>query len=187
MEIPNGYSKEEVIKIITDILNDIADKYTFGIYEKEDIKQEGFIIAINKVLPNYNGSTKLKYFMTVGLHRRLKIFKRDNYIRPDRPCSKCKIFDKDCEKCKKRKENQTSKLNLLNPIDIHSIVEEKKTSYEGSLLDSLEMIELVDKVNKRLPVEFREDYLRIKEGLYVSKRRREQIERLITEIVETHD
>lgn len=187
MEIPKGYTEEEVVKIITNILNDIADKYTFGIYEKEDIKQEGFIIGLDRLKYFTNNKGELENFLRVSIISRLKNFKRDNYINIDRPCSKCDIFNINCEKCKKRRQNQTNKLNLLNPIDIHSVVEEKKTSYEGCLLDSLEMIELVDKINKELPVEFREDYLRLKEGLSVPKARRERIEQLITEIVENHD
>ena len=187
MNIPEGYNEEEVIKIIMDILENIAETYTFDMYDKEDIKQEGFIIAL-KVLNDYKGITTLKNFMTLTLHRKLKTFKRDNYVRPDRACSNCSVFNKNCERCIKRRQNQTNKLNLLNPIDIHSnIKEERKISYKSSLLDTLEIIDLVDKINKELPVEFREDYLRLKEGLSVPKARRERIEQLITEIVENHD
>lgn len=184
MLIPEGYSENEVLDIIEKILSKIAKKYIFGIYSLDDIKQEGFIIAIKDILPEYDASLPLENFLRISLNHRLKNFKRNNYIRINRPCSKCKTFDPKCEKCCKRQQNQDVKKNLLNPIDIHIVVDDKQTMYEGSLMDTLEMVEILDKINKRLSVEYRQDYLKIKEGLYVPKSRKEEIEKIITEIIE---
>jgi hypothetical protein len=183
MIIPEGYTENEVLEIIDKILSSLARKYKFGIYGVDDIKQEGFILSLD-ALKRYNGSAPLENFLRKHLNNRLKDFKRDNSFRIDSRCNKCDIFNPDCESCCKRQQTQDTKKNILNPIDINVINDEQGTVYEGALIDTLEMVELVDKINRLLPVEYREDYLRIKEGLYISKMRKEEIENIITNIVE---
>lgn len=187
MDVPNGYTEEQVLEIIERILKSIARKYVFGIYSVEDIKQEGFIIAINKILPMYDGSAPLENFLRTSLNNRLKNFKRDMYIRLNPPCSNCHSFNEDCDNCAKRAYHQEIKKNLLNPIDINVVNDDSGTVYEGNLIDTLEMVEMVDKINKRLPVCYREDYLKIKDGIYVPKSKKEEIERIVMEIVESEE
>jgi DNA-directed RNA polymerase specialized sigma24 family protein len=182
-----GYSEEEVLTILDKVLTSIARKYTFGIYSIDDIKQEGFIIAYEKILPKYDGSAPLENFLRKSLGNRLKNFKRDMYVRLKPSCSTCDNFNEDCPDCLKREQSQETKKNLLNPIDINALNDDQGTTYEGSLIDTLEMVEVIDRINKKLPVEYREDYLRIKDGAYISKSRREEIERIVMEIVENNE
>jgi hypothetical protein len=184
MDIPKGYTESEVLEIIERVLSTLARKYTFSIYGIDDIKQEGFIIAINEILPSYDNSYPLENFMRRSLNNRLKNFKRDNYYKLQPSCSKCSSFNDDCNNCSKRQQNQEVRKNLSNPIDINVVNNDRFTTYEDSLIDTLEMVELVDKINRSLPVEYREDYLKIKENIYVPKLRKEQIEKIITEIIE---
>jgi len=186
VEIPKGYTEEEVLTIIDKVLNSIASKYSFDIYDAEDIKQEGFIIVLEN-LKDYEGLGPLEHFIRVVLSARLIDLQKLNYIRINRACSKCKVFNEDCERCKKRKYKQEVKKNLLNPIDIYQLKEEKNTYYNECFLNSLEVIEITDKINTLLPVKYREDYLKLKEGISISKKRREEIEKIITEIIEENE
>jgi DNA-directed RNA polymerase specialized sigma subunit len=183
MLVPNGYSEQEVINIIDKIMSSIARKYSFGVYGVDDIKQEGFILAMD-ALTRYNGSAPLENFLRIHLNNRLKDFKRDNSFRINSHCTKCATFNSECDSCCKRQQTQDIKKNLLNPIDIQVINDDQNTVYEGSLIDTLEMVEIVDRINRRLPVEYRQDYLRVKEGLYVSKSRRLEIEVIISKIID---
>ncbi len=185
-KIPEGYTEQQVLDIINSVLNTISNKHQFDIYNSDDIKQEGFIIAID-ILNNYDGSIPLENFMSICLGYRLTNFKRDNYLRLNRPCSKCKIFDENCFRCLKRQQTQEKKKNLLNPVDIELINDKQVKYYDNNFLDTLEMVELVDKINKELPVEYREDYLKIKDGLYVPKDKRLEIEQIIQEIIQENE
>jgi hypothetical protein len=186
MNIPIGYTEEEVLEIIDGVSTSLARKYTFGIYAVEDIKQEAFIISL-EAIKKFNGSVPLGVFLRKHLNNRLKDFKRDNSFRINHKCKKCDEFNNECESCCRAQQTQDIKKNILNPIDIEIISNEQATYYEGSLIDTLEMIEIVDKINLYLPVEYREDYLRIKENLYVPKSRKEEIEKIIIEIIEDDD
>lgn len=182
MKIPEGYTETQVLEIINKILSSIASRYAFGIYGADDIKQEGFILALDG-LEKYNGSAPLENFLRIHLGNRLKDFKRDNSFRINIHCNKCDIFDENCQSCCKRQQTQDMKKNLLNPIDIN-VVSDTNAFYEGSLIDTLEMVEILDKINKKLPVEYRQDYLKIKDGVYVPKSRKIEIEAVITKIIE---
>jgi DNA-directed RNA polymerase specialized sigma24 family protein len=183
MNVPEGYTENEVLEIIDQVSSSLARKYVFGIYAIEDIKQEAFLLSLDAI-KKFNGSIPLGVFLRKHLNNRLKDFKRDNSFRIDYKCKKCDIFNDTCDSCCRAQQTQDTKKNILSPIDIEVINNEKSTFCEDSLIDTLEMIELVDKINRRLPVEYREDYLRIKENLYVPKGRKEEIERIITEIIE---
>jgi DNA-directed RNA polymerase specialized sigma24 family protein len=183
MLVPKGYTEEQVLETINKILSSMARKYTFGVYGIDDIKQEGFILAMD-ALGRYNGSAPLENFLRIHLNNRLKDFKRDNSYRINSHCNKCDIFNAECDSCCKRQQTQDIKKNLLNPIDIHVINDDQGTSYDGSLIDTMEMIEIVDKINKKLPVEYRADYLKIKEGIYVPKARKLEIESIVAKIVD---
>jgi RNA polymerase sigma factor (sigma-70 family) len=177
----------ETTEIIQRILNGLAYKYTCDIYDVDDIKQEGFLIAV-KILESYDPSFgAMENFLRKSLSNRLKNFRRNKDARLHRACTNCEKFNENCPNCIQRHQGQEVKKNLLNPIDIYSINDNQATVYEGDLVDTLEMVELIDFVNKNLPVEYRQDYLKIKEGLYVPKARKEEIEKLVTKIMSEYE
>lgn len=185
MHIPNGYTEQQVLKIINDILASLAPKYTFGIYGVEDIKQEGFLLSLS-ALEAYNGSAPLENFLRVHLANRLKTFKRDHSYRINTHCVNCDEFSSDCVACLKRQRTQEIKKNLLSPIDIHGVNAEGENNLFNLDYDTIDLAELSEKINRHLPVEYRKDYLKLKEGAYVPKSRKEEIENLIYKIIETN-
>lgn len=186
MKIPSGYTEAQILKIIEKICNRLASKYKFGIYDSDDIKQEAFIIALN-ALEDYSDSITIEAFLSVRIKSRLKDLFRDRFSRFSFACNNCSTFSAECNSCLKRKHTELTKRNILQPIDISTM----DPTNESSILVSdisyeNDLAEIVLLINKNLPVDMREDYLKIKDGAYVEKGRRNQIEAVIREIVKDY-
>lgn len=142
-------SESQLMKSIETVVNRIAPKYTFSGYEVDDIKQESFLICID-ALERYDENRPLENFLSVHLSNRLKNFVRDNYY--------VSSTDEDKKKVLTPKS--------INNDDIIKIYEE---------IDSLEVEELNKLVDKHLPSQYRSDYLKMLNNVYVNKIRREEI------------
>ena len=78
----------------------------------------------------------------------------------------------------------------MEPLDISNIrdEQEKNMRNENDFIEDIFTKEMFDLIDTNLSVEFRSDYLRIKDGVYVPKPRRQQIFDEITRIIsETQD
>ena len=148
MKIPKNLTQEEVIDTIQLIINRIAPKYSFYGYDVDDIKQEAFIICCD-ALNRYDEHRPLENFLAVNLSNRLKNFVRDNN------------FTKSCE----------SKKNVLSPkpLVFEDVVYDK---YDELFHEHSEIFKIID---DKLPSFMRSDYLKMKNGVYVSKRKRIEI------------
>lgn len=159
MKIPTGMSEKETIEKINLVVNRISPKYTFKGYEVEDIKQEAFMICMD-ALDRYDTSRPLENFLSVHLSNRLKNFVRDNY------------FTKGDEEKKK----------VLSPKqlghDDHIVDKHEQTDIK---IDSKDVINLIDKF---LPVEFRSDFLKFTNDVYVPKKRKLILIQVIKNILE---
>lgn len=166
MKIPKGMTEQQVIDIITKVVERQAAKFRFGYHEIEDMKQEGFIIAMD-ALERYDNERPLENFLAVHVNNRLKNFKRDHFYRLGN-------------------DKHEAKKNIMSPIDLHSVRDENETSMrtENDFIDSVEHKEIMQLINKHLEISMREDYLKILEGVYVPKPRREQIFKQIQDIIE---
>jgi DNA-directed RNA polymerase specialized sigma24 family protein len=180
-------TEEQVINTITKVVNKLASKFKFGYYDSDDIKQEGFIIALEG-LEKYDETRPLENFLFVHIKNRLISFKRGNYIRKSYVCVYCNNEDTQCENCRKRKLKLSSKQYLIEPLDISNIDDE----FEPNMWDKhdahniAEIKEYVGIINQNLAVEYRSDYLKMKAGVYISKSRRDEIENVINKILEEY-
>lgn len=153
MNIPPNLDKEEVLSTIDKVVNRIAPAYTFYGCDKDDIKQEAFIICI-EALNRYNPEYRLENFLSFNLSNRLKVFVRDNY------------FVKNSNEDKKR---------VARPAQLeweNLILDDKTLNWESSDLESQELAEFLD---REIPAGMRMDYLKILNEVYVNKSRREEI------------
>lgn len=170
MRLPNGMTEREVMKIMSEVVETIAPKYKFGYLTDEDLKQESFIICID-ALERYDGRAPLANFLSVNLKNRLHNFKRDNYFRYNPNCD----ADCTCRFCKQKAD----KKNLLNPLDIFEYADNFTLDED----ESKEIQDLIDKIDIELSAEYREDYLKLKNGIKIPKKRRlkiiEQLESII--------
>ena len=90
MKVPEGMTEEEVLAILEKIARSLSYKFVFGCYEHEDISQQAIIAGI-KLLDKYDGVRPLENFLRVSMKRAMCNFKRDKYVRLNKPCLNCPI------------------------------------------------------------------------------------------------
>tara|TARA_R100001244_G_scaffold50734_1_gene44388 strand:+ start:39 stop:584 length:546 start_codon:yes stop_codon:yes gene_type:complete len=173
MKVPKGMKESEVLEVINKICDRYAYKFQFGYFEPDDIRQEAFIIALD-ALERYDESRPLENFLAVHVKNRLNNFKRDKYYRQN----KKKNDDK-------QQQLNNSKKHLMEPLDITNIRDEseKNMRLTDDFIEDVADKEILNIIDEHLDVIFRADYLRIRDGTYVPKPRREQIIKEINEIL----
>lgn len=162
MIVPSGMNAEQVIRQINKVVDRIAPKYVFYGYEVEDLKQESFIICM-EALPRYDAARPLENFLSVHLSNRLKNFVRDNHF------SNAEDIDK---------------VRVMKPAQLdheHSLVDgEQRFAIRDEQIDYRDMLKIID---RKLPAQYRLDYLKMQNDVYVSRQRKEEITVVIYEIL----
>tara|TARA_R100000008_G_C3565143_1_gene158686 strand:- start:116 stop:640 length:525 start_codon:yes stop_codon:yes gene_type:complete len=168
-------TESEVLEVVNRICDRYAYKFKFGYFEPDDIRQEAFIIAID-ALERYDEGRPLENFLAVHVKNRLNNFKRDRYYRQH------KKLDENIDQL------NNSKKFLMDTLDISNIRDEKEGNMrlDDDFIEKIANEELLEIIDEHLDVSFRSDYLRVKDGTYVPKPRREQIMEEITEILKDH-
>lgn len=184
MKIPQGYSESEVIKLIQKTAKALAPKYTFGFYGIEDIEQEAFLMGIQALDSfKHDAGSKLQSYLFTYIGNRLKNFKRNNYFRHEHTCKTCGCKDPYCKTCLKRQWRMTQKMEIIEPIGIHSIENDNSLVKEHNF-ESINSEEIFAEIDAKLPLEMREDYLKMRDDIYVPKIRRVKVEAAIKEIIQ---
>lgn len=162
MIVPSGMSEEQVIRQINKVVNRIAPKYVFYGYEVDDLKQESFIICM-EALPRYDAARPLENFLSVHLSNRLKNFVRDNHF---------------------LNAEDTDKVRVMKPAQLdheHNLVDgEQRFAIRDEQIDYRDMLKIID---RKLPAQYRLDYLKMQNDVYVSRQRKEEITIVIYEIL----
>lgn len=165
MKIPDNMTPEEVIDTIQSIAKKLAPKFVFASFDEEDIAQEAFIIGIDG-LEKYDSSRPLSNFMFTHISNRLKNFKRDNYYRLDVGTGE-KI--------------QSKKKSILDAIDIESL---HAIYLQDDMLTEIQIRDVLELIDRKLPHKYRRDYLRLQQNVSMSKIRKDEIIRVLEEIIE---
>lgn len=162
MIIPSGMTADQVVRQIEKVVRRIAPKYTFYGYTVEDISQESFIICM-EALPRYDATRPLENFLSVHLSNRLKNFIRDNHF---------------------SNTEDTNKVRVMKPAQLdheHSLIDQRNSfAVDEDAIDYGEMSKVID---KKLPAQYRLDYLKMQNDVYISRQRREEIVIVIREIL----
>lgn len=180
-------TREEALPTIQKIANKLAPNYVFGYYDVDDIKQEAILMGL-EALSRYDESRPLENFMRIHIKNRLITFKRDNFCRYNHVCGYCNNKSSDCQHCKNHEKYRESKKNIIEPLDISNIDDES----EPNMHDKFDLInEIIKKeinflIDKYLPIEYRTDYLKVRDGVYVSKKRRNEIYEIVKDIIKEH-
>ena len=193
--LPVGMTEEKLVEILERVAGGLSRKFRFGYHTVEDIKQRGIelgLIAIDD--RSYDSSMPLENFLWRHIHNRLCNDKRNKYERLDKPCLKCpwKAYDpdllnsssgctkhcelKDCKPYLEWIKRNSQKKNLMGNAE--SLVEVTDRDSKEHYQDIVLIIE------DQLPVEFREDYLRMKHGDKISRTRHAELTKAITELLE---
>jgi DNA-directed RNA polymerase specialized sigma24 family protein len=160
MKIPDNMTQEETLQQINIVVNRISQRYVFGSYTLDDIKQEAFIMCMD-ALNRYDNTRSLENFLSVHLSNRLKNFVRDNYYLKD-------------EQEKKR---------ILKPA---RLCETESLKYTQSYSENLEAKNIKQIVDKYLPAEYRADYLKMVNDVYVPKKKKNEIILIIKNLIKEH-
>ncbi len=164
MIVPSGYREQEVIDTIVNVAKRFAKKYRFADYETEDIFQEAFIEGMD-ALNKFDPSRPLENFLAVCIPNRLKNLKRKVMGRPE--------------------DKNMSRSMLAAPLSIDVIRDEEESGMWTKIdfLNDMEVEDIFRIIDIELPVDLRTDFLRMKQGVLISKPRREKIEEIIVEIL----
>lgn len=154
----------------------MVTKYTFGYYDVDDMRQEAFIIGW-KVLPKFNGTAPLENFLSVHIKRRLLNFHRDHYYRSD-------IKDD----MTKRSKNNITKKNLIDTISIDNVQDENEDNmfYHVEFINDIECEEILKLIDINLDINLRTDYLRMRDGITITRPKKDKIYEAIHIILEEH-
>ena len=188
MLYPHGLTEKEVIEAMNKAIALLAQTFTFGYFDSDDIRQEAYIFGL-EALVRYDPSRPLENFLYSHIKNRLINFKRDKYHRTDPPCKICAEYGKHpdgstCTKYLTWKKRNSSKQNLMRPLDIQNLSDENEKSVRHShnIIDEATLAEVRAVIDSNLSVELRSIYLRIKAGESVPKAKRVKLENALKEL-----
>ena len=177
----------EVITSMQKVSKSLSHKFVFGYYNDEDIYQECMLECF-KALKNYDASRPLENFLYSHARNRLINLKRDKFKRSDAPCKQCHAGEpcgseepgSFCNKYENWITRNNTKANLMKPLDI-SFVPEESASRDGNY--DMEIQEILLLIDKELPMELRSTYLQMRDGVFVAKAKRVEVELEVTDIM----
>ena len=203
MQVPNGYTEEQVLAIIDNVVNKLGPSFTFAHFDTDDIKQEGRIIALDILQKNvYDTSKPLENFLYSHVRNRLINLKRDKFARHEPPCTSCPFYDPknlksnnqcsaytdkmECDRYELFIRYNTARRNINQPTDIDTVDGDRERSMHKNdeTISESENNELLDLINTKLPIELRGDFLRIINGTSIPKNRRERVQTAIRSILD---
>ena len=179
----NPITEEELLHTIEIISKKLAYKFKFGYHEIDDMKQQISVFAIEG-LANYDYKRPLENFLWTHVRNRLFNFKRDNYQRPDKPCTSCPFFrpnnpsfPSSCEKFTDTTECQefmtwhnrnNSKKNLMYLNTVEDI-KEYISKFANDHVEDVSNNEILEILEEELHGEARKVYLKLKTGTKITK------------------
>jgi len=196
--IPSNMTEEQVLQTINNIANRLASKFKFGYHEIEDMKQQARLFAWEG-LKNYDGVRPLENFLWTHVRNRLYNFKRNNFGRPDKPCDTCPFFDRhfmnskrygckaydnheECDLYLGWMNRNTAKRNIMNTTKLDLDIQG-----QGGLDSKIDREYIFDLVDSSLPVQYREDWIRLINNLKLPKARKEIIVKIVLDILKEYN
>jgi DNA-directed RNA polymerase specialized sigma24 family protein len=189
-------TEEEFVEVVKKITQKLSYKFKFGYHEVEDMRQQATIFAL-EALDRYDKSRPLENFLWTHVRNRLFNYKRDNYQRPDKPCLSCPLYDpklkcstsgctdfsnkSDCDSYRQWEERNTRKKNL---VQMSGQINEETLTDSKDLFDNISNQEIMELLDTKLTYQYREIYLKIKNGEKVLS---SDVNKLKTEILKIID
>lgn len=162
---------------MTKIVKRLGKSYTFDIYDTDDLISEAYMITLD-IIDKYDGTHPIENFLTVSISNRLKNLRRDNSYLPEPK-------NKDSEEWVKWNKRFGTKKALLSSISLHNVNEEKELQllFSANMSENMDLNIIKDIINIHLPVKFRVDYIKLKDGIKISKNKQDELIEVIREIV----
>jgi DNA-directed RNA polymerase specialized sigma24 family protein len=194
MYLPNGYTEEQVIGDLQDVVNMLCQTFRLGYYDIEDMKQEGFVYGI-EVLPRYDPTrgTALKTFLFTHIRNRFKDFRRDKLERRTPPCSTCAFYhpedtnrkchghkdESDCNRWRGWLARNETKRNLMETASY----EDEKHTTTANILDDIIQRETIEILERRMPLSLLTDFRRLIDGASLPKIKADKVYEAAREIL----
>jgi DNA-directed RNA polymerase specialized sigma24 family protein len=184
MELPDGITEADFMAAFDKVMNVLARKYRFGPFDRNDIYQEGFSLAL-EALPRYDRKRPLENFLYVHLSNRLKNFKRNNFYRAEAPCKGCAharpgeaphpggVF---CDRHLGWVARNRFKQNVMSPASLDNAPEKAAALPEA-------VNEVAARLDRGMPAHLRADYLRMRAGEKLGAARAEAVREAAREIL----
>lgn len=187
--LPANMTETEVMKVIDNVANRLARRFRFGYHDIDDMKQQARMFAWEG-LDGYIDGLPLENYLWTHVRNRLFNFKRDKYERPGNPCDNCKeekCDGRDCCIYRKWLSHNRSKKNLMNPIDIENVVDDKESNMRDyGDEDELEYRELLDKIRNEMPTLIYKIFVRLQHGGKVNKVQKTKVQVEVDRIMEKY-
>lgn len=198
-QLPQGVKEADFLETVEKVSQRLAKKFRFAYHDIDDMKQQSVIFAL-EALESYDNTRPLENFLWTHLRNRLFNYKRNNYQRPDKPCLKCPLYDphhqkssngcekfinkNDCESYNSWSKRNDAKKNIMAPqhLENSSDFNNLKHHDPSQLLDNREIIKLLD--DKITKPEYRESYLKLKNGVKISASELNKLKKYIYSILE---
>lgn len=171
-----GIDEQTFVDVIKKITQKLSYKFKFGYHEVDDMKQQATIFAL-EALERYDHSRPLENFLWTHVRNRLFNYKRDNYQRPDKPCLSCPLYDpklqcstngckeysnkSDCDLYRQWEERNNRKKNL---VQMSGQMNEETITDSKDFFDNISNQEIMELLDSQLSYQYREIYLKIKNG-----------------------
>ena len=164
-------SREEALKIIYQCAYELSSSNWIHGYEKEDIENEAIIIGLEALKQNkYNQSIPFKKYIGNHMRHRLRSLRRSKYVRCSCDCGNCK-------NCR----NNSEKQKIAHPENIDEYYDDDSLCYSEK--EEVIAPEIISKIDRAIPAEYREDYLKILAGVSIGYHRRTKIKEIVSEII----
>ena len=186
--IPASMTEDAVMKVIDNVANRLARRFKVGYHDVDDMKQQARMFAWEG-LDGYIDGLPLENYLWTHVRNRLFNFKRDKYERPGNPCDNCTIEDcgGDCKVYRKWLAHNKSKKNLMNPIDIENVVDDKENNMRDyGDEDTLDYCELLNRIRNEMPIPLYKIFVRLQHGGKVSKVQKIKVQVEVDRIMEKY-
>lgn len=148
-------SEASIHEAMTIIIKQFAECFSFPGWEPEDIAQECWVIALEKVLPNYNPKHSLQKYLFHCIKQKLLNLKRNNFADVVPPCKRShenylRGIDDYSPEYRKWVESNREKRKVRSPSSLRDVNPECDNNVED-IIFSREIIELAyKKLDRRL-------------------------------------
>lgn len=192
MDIPDGYSEEEVIAIINTVADRLCYKFKFGYHSADDMKQQARLFAWEG-MEKFDGKRPLENFLWTHVRNRLYNFKRNNYARLEKPCDTCEFYiskqctafddQMECSLYKGWSDRNNAKKSLMHSISVDFDQKEQC----NNMLSTIQSNEIIQLVDSELHVSLREDWIRFVNNLKLSKVKKDRLIEEINKVLEENN
>ena len=190
MKLPPNIQEEEFLITLEKAVNDAIKNFTVAYFDKDDLKQEARMFAL-ECLSKYRPNQGTLYtFIRAHIKNRLINLKRNVSFRPTAPCHICGHHDfntspgdrtgcdvyedrSECARWVKWIKSNTSKMHLSNPSPNETYPTEDDG--DGVVLDDVYKNELKTLISKNIPINLRADYLKMMDGISLPIKRRTKL------------